>query len=154
MRPLASWSVRCPAPCRSRCRCNAASCGQNFVHCCRPFSCLSQERRSSQTVQLCSGDWSGRKWCSAARRPHADVWKLIWERFRDIGEEPHIDSVTLCSAHLSQAEQAKLDDAGRVAAAGNGWAVELAEEGARDDPFPTYLVRHVLGSCRNKQHHH
>ena len=36
----------------------------------------------------------GRKWCSTGRRPHADVRRGIWERFRDIGEEAHIDSVT------------------------------------------------------------
>ena len=53
----------------------------------------------------------GQKWCSAARTPHADVWRRIWERFRDIGEEAHIDSVTKCKAHLCKAEQAKLDDA-------------------------------------------
>ena len=34
----------------------------------------------------------GPKWCTAARRPHADVWRRIWDCFRDIGDEAHIDS--------------------------------------------------------------
>ena len=81
----------------------------------------------------------GPMWCSAGRRPQADVWRRIWERFRDIGEEAHTDSVTKCKTHLSMSEQAKLDDAGRVTAAGNEWADELAKEGARDDSFQSFL---------------
>ena len=91
----------------------------------------------------------GPKWCTAARRPDADVWRRIWECFRDIGDEAHIDSVTTCKAHLSKAEQAKLDEAGRFTAAGNERADELAKEGARDDILPIHSVRHVQGSCRN-----
>ena len=77
----------------------------------------------------------GSKWCTAARRPHADVWRRIWDCFRDIGDEAHVDSVTKCKAHLSKAERAKLDEAGRFMAAGNQRADELAKEGARDDSF-------------------
>ena len=76
-----------------------------------------------------------RKWYSVARRPHADVWRRIWKRFRDIGEEAHIRSVTKCKAHSSKSEQVKLDEAGRTVAAGNERADELAKEGARDDSF-------------------
>ena len=50
----------------------------------------------------------GSKWCTAARRPHADMWRRIWDCFRDIGDEAHVDSVTKCKAHLSNAERAKL----------------------------------------------
>ena len=56
--------------------------------------------------------------------------------------------MTKCKAHLSKVEQAKLDEAGNVTAAGNEWADELAREGARGGSL------HVQGSCRNKQRHH
>ena len=88
----------------------------------------------------------GPKWCTAARRPHADVWRRIWECFRDIGDEAHIDSVTKCKAHLSKAEQAKLDEAGRFTAAGNERADELAKEGARDDIFQSILCDTYKGA--------
>ena len=81
----------------------------------------------------------GQKWCTAVRKPHADVWRRVWECFRDIGDEAHIDSVTKCKARLSKSEQAKLDDAGRLTTAGNVWADELAKEGARDDSCQSIL---------------
>ena len=55
----------------------------------------------------------GPKWCTAARKPHADVRRRNWECFQDIGDQAHIDnqahidSVTKCKAHLSKSEQAK-----------------------------------------------
>ena len=67
------------------------------------------------------------------------MWGRVWECFRDIGDEAHIDSVTTCNAHLSKSEQAKLDEAGRLATAGNAWADELSKEGARDDSFQSIL---------------
>ena len=70
----------------------------------------------------------GPKWCTRARRTHVDVWMRIWERFRDIGDEARIDSVRKCKAHLSKAEQAKLDEAGRTIAAGSEREDELAKE--------------------------
>ena len=45
----------------------AHACGQNARPCSRPLSCLSQERRSSEIVQPCSGFWSVVK-CGAQRR--------------------------------------------------------------------------------------
>ena len=88
----------------------------------------------------------GPKWCSAARRPHADVWRRVWECFRDIGEEAHVDSVAKCKAHLSKAERAKLDEIGRFMAAGNERADELAKEGARDDSFQSILFDTYKGA--------
>ena len=130
----------CTVPSQSRSQCSAASCGQNFGPCCRQSFCLSQEQLPSQTVQPYSGVLERcQKWCSAGRRPHADVRRRIWEWFRDIGEEAHVDSVTKCKAHLSKAEQAKLDETGHATAAGNEWADELAKEGEREDSFQTVL---------------
>ena len=63
---------------------------------------------TSDSAAVLWGLARGQKWCSAGRRPYADVWRRIWEPFRDIVEEAHIDSVTKCTAHLSTAEQAKL----------------------------------------------
>ena len=87
-----------------------------------------------------------RKWCTAARRPHADVWRRIWDCFQDIGEEAHFDSVTKSKAHLSKAEQAKLDEAGRFTTAGNEQTDELAKEGARDDSFQSILCDTYQGA--------
>ena len=56
-----------------------------------------------------------------------------------MGEEAHIDSVTKCEEHLSKEEQAKLDEAGRVTAAGNECAHRLAKEGARDGSLQSIL---------------
>ena len=80
-----------------------------------------------------------------ARRPHADVWRRIWDCFRDIGDEAHVDSVAKCKAHLSKAERAKLDGTGRFMAAGNERADELAKEGARDDSFQSILCKAIIG---------
>ena len=81
----------------------------------------------------------GEKWCTAGRRPHADVWRGIWQRFRDIEEEAHVDSVTKCKAHLTKAERAKLSDEGRLTAAGNEWADRLAKDETGDDSFQAVL---------------
>ena len=116
-----SWSAQRMVPYRSHSQCSDVSCGQNYGHCGRPLSCLSQERRSSLTVQRCSEAWNvDRKWCTAAPS---------WECFRDIG----------CVEMLSKSEQVKLDEAGRLTTAGNAWADELAKEEARDDSFQSIL---------------
>ena len=72
----------------------------------------------SDCATVLRGLESGPKWCTAARRPHADVWRRIWDCFRDIGDEVHIDSVATCKAHLSKAERAKLDETGRFTVLG------------------------------------
>ena len=61
-------------------------------------------------------------------------------------DEAHIDSVTKCKAHLSKAEQAKLDEAGRFTTAGNERADEVAKEGARDDSFQSILCDTYKGA--------
>ena len=81
------------------------------------------------------------KWCTAARRPHADVWRQIWECFRDIGDEARSDSVTKCKAHLSKAERAKLDETGRFMAAGNERADVLAKECVMTPAKPSCATR-------------
>ena len=49
------------------------------------------------------------------------------------------DPVTKCKAHLSKAERARLNDAGRFVATGNEREDELAKEGAREDTFQAVL---------------
>ena len=89
----------------------------------------------SDCAGVLQGLTRGEKWCTTGQRPHADVWRRIWQRFRDIGKKAYADSVTKCEAHLSIAERAKLGDAGRLVAAGSEWADNLAKDGARDDSF-------------------
>ena len=91
------------------------------------------------------GSERGPKWCTAARRPHANVWRRIWDCFRDIGDEAHIDSMTKCKAHLSKAERAKLKT-GSFMAAGNELADEVAKEGARDDSFQSIVCDTYKGA--------
>ena len=93
----------------------------------------------SDCAAVLRGLTRGEKWCTAGRRPHADVWREIWQRFRDIGREAQVDSVTKCKAHLTKAERAKLNDEGRLDAAGNEWADRLAKDGAGDDSFQAVL---------------
>ena len=47
--------------------------------------------------------------------------------------------MTKSQEHVSTAEQAKLNEAGRITAIGNEWADELAKEGAREDSFQAAL---------------
>ena len=93
----------------------------------------------SDSATVLRGLERGPKWCTAARGPHVDVWRRIWECVRDVGDEAHIDSVSKCKALLSKSEQAKLDEADRLTTAGNAWTDELAKEGARDDSFQSIL---------------
>ena len=74
------------------------------------------------------------------------MWRRIWDCFRDIGDEAHVDCVTKCKAHLSKAERAKLGETGRFMAAGNERADELAKEGARDDSFQSILYDTCKGA--------
>ena len=67
----------------------------------------------SDCATVLKGLERGPKWCTAARRPHGDVWRRLWDCFRNIGDEAHIDAVTKSKAHLSKAERAKLDETGR-----------------------------------------
>ena len=87
----------------------------------------------SDCAAVLRGIERGEKWCTAGRRPHADVWREIWRLFRGSGQEAQVDSVLKCKAHLTKAERAKLNDEGRLAAAGNEWADRLAKDGAGDD---------------------
>jgi len=50
----------------------------------------------------------GKKWCTAARTRHADVWRRIWQYIDDIGLGAHGAVFAKCAAHLSQARRAEL----------------------------------------------
>ena len=58
--------VQRTAPCLSHSRCNAASCGQSFGLCCKPYPCRSRELPSSPTARLCFGVSNGER--NGARR--------------------------------------------------------------------------------------
>ena len=97
-RPPTSWCAQRMVPCRSRSQCSDVSCGQNYGYSGRPLSCPEPGATFiSDCAAVLRGLERGPMWCSAARRPHADVWKRIWECFQVIGEEAHIDAVTKCT---------------------------------------------------------
>ena len=155
MRILTSWSAQHTAPCRSSLpvqrrilRAELWALWQAII--------LSEPGATfvSDCATVLRGLERWPKWCTAARRPHADVWRRIWDCFRDIGDEAHVDSVAKCKAHLSKAERAKLDGTCRFMAAGNQRADELAKEGARDDSFQSILYDTYKASCRNVQGDH
>ena len=135
-----SWSAQRMVPCRSRSQCSDVSCGQNCGHCGRPPSCRSQERRSFLIVQRCSEAWNVDRNGAQQREGHMlTCGDESGTASETLGDEAHIDSVSKCKAHLSKAEQAKLDEAARLTTAGNAWADELAKEEARDDSFQSIL---------------
>ena len=72
----------------------------------------------------------GRQWCVQARRPHADVWRRIWDCWGDLGGFEASNVVLHVKAHRSQSATAKLQGAQRLAAIGNGHVDFFAKQGA------------------------
>jgi hypothetical protein len=77
------------------------------------------------------GVLNGRKWCVHSSRPHADVWRQLWEKIEDIGLSELI-GVTFhkVSAHVSKAkrEAAPLEERRLLVAndIADGWAKQGA----------------------------
>ena len=68
-------------------------------------------------------------WCVVVGRPHADVWKLIWAKWEDLGQEVAGNTALRCKAHRSKAQVMRLDEPGQDDAAGNAVADRWAKEG-------------------------
>ena len=83
----------------------------------------------SDCQSVVQGIARGRVWCTAAERPHADVWDLIWTLLDDYGDY----EITKVKAHSTQADV----DVGRVLEVdrtGNNWADAMAKQGAKKHP--------------------
>ena len=73
------------------------------------------------------------QWCTAATRAHVDVWRLVWDRWKDIGGEEGGHAVVHCKAHRTKEQIKKLDLQGNNDVAGNVVADRWAKEGASMD---------------------
>ena len=100
-----SWPAQRTVPCRCRSQCSDVPSGENYGQLCQAIT-LSEPGATfvSDCATVLRGLDRGPKGAQQ-RRPHADVWRRIWERFQDIGNEAHIDSVTKCKAHQVRASQ-------------------------------------------------
>ena len=72
----------------------------------------------------------GENWCCSAKRPHADVWRLIWAKLKDIGYPEAEVRVSHVKAHRTQQAKANMDIAHRQHTAGSKAADILAKQGA------------------------
>ena len=133
-RPPTSWSAQRMVPCQSRSQCIDVSCGQNCGHCGRPSSCRSQERHSYLTVPRCSEAGN------VVRKQRGDRMLTCGYEFGNVFKTLG-NSVTKCKAHLSEADQAKLDEAGRFTTVGNERADELAWERVMTLSNPSCAIR-------------
>ena len=62
---------------------------------------LPPVRAVSDNSTVVRGLAMGEAWCTSASRPHADVWRLIWFKIRDIGYGAHGVTVAKVKAHNS-----------------------------------------------------
>ncbi len=76
----------------------------------------------------------GRQWCVQAGRPHADIWRRIWDCWEDVGGFKAGKVVLHVKAHRSQRAIAQLQGAAKLAAIGNGHADRFAKQGCRAGP--------------------
>ncbi|CAK0855220.1 unnamed protein product, partial [Prorocentrum cordatum] len=73
---------------------------------------------------------AGERWCTASRRPNADLWRQVWARLRDIGLGPNGVQFRKVKAHRSAAVVATLDCEQQRIAQVNKAADERAGRGA------------------------
>ena len=77
---------------------------------------------------VCAGIQAGRKACCHAKKSHADVWVLIWNKIEDIGVDRVV--VVKIKAHMSQAAILLLSSDQQALHKGNALADMWAKEGA------------------------
>ena len=75
----------------------------------------------------------GEAWCVSPLRPHADVWKLIWHKIRDVGNDPCGFLLGKVKAHNSLRVIRQLPQVDRAKSMANRSADEAAKAGARTD---------------------
>ena len=92
---------------------------------------------------ILTGVRNGEKWCTYSGRPHADVWKRIWNKLIDIGLGS--DGVTFekVKAHVSARAKAAATEADKKKIVSNEDADLLAKLGATlgENEFMRYIVQ-------------
>ena len=81
-------------------------------------------------LTVLKGVWKGRKWCCAARRPHADIWRRIWDRLEDIGIGPTGIVLEKVAAHVSKATESVMSSGVLLHITASELADEYAKGGA------------------------
>ena len=76
--------------------------------------CLPPIRLHVDRADVLKGVARGRAWCVHSNRPHADVWRQIWDKLADIGMGEDGAQVCKIKAHLSSATKEGLKSAQRV----------------------------------------
>ena len=99
--------------------------------------CLPPLRIYIDNAAVVEGVHKGRKWCCAAARPHADVWRRIWIVLSDVGLGDQGIDIQKCKSHISKAARAELGAVARDIAKGNDEVDSYAKSGAAMDDMET-----------------
>ncbi len=84
-------------------------------------------------MRIAQGLENGSRWCCHAKRPHADVWRLIGSKLDDNGH-PHAEmKVTHIKAHSTQKDKEVMTAEQKRHSAGNEAADDWAKVGAECD---------------------
>ena len=81
---------------------------------------------------ILSGLERGQRWCTAACRPYADLWRRAWSKLEDIGQGPHGVQVGKVKAHVSRRRAAGDDAATQNRLKANREVDLLAKRGAQE----------------------
>ena len=93
-------------------------------------ACLPPVRIHVDCSLILKGVEAGHRWCTYSRRPHADVWRMIWTCIDDIGLGEDGASFYKVKAHASRAHIAAAAAPMQRILIANGHADELARKGA------------------------
>ena len=88
---------------------------------------------------------AGERWCTASRRPNADLWRQVWARLRDIGLGPNGVQLRKVKVHRSAAVMESLECEQRRIAQANKAADERAGRGA--ECGTNVMLRYVDEAC-------
>ena len=102
--------------------------------------CLPPIQIHTDSAFLADGWVNGPEWCVAARRVHADIWRLFWDAVSDVGQE-HV-AVIKVKGHATEADVF----AGRATPMdkwGNKLADEQARLGAKCHPVDTHAEQRI-----------
>ena len=83
----------------------------------------------------------GKAWCTSPVRLHADLWKVIWEKFEDIGGLGESLVVKYTPAHTKEVQGEPLIT--RHNRIGNSWADKLAKCGRDLHVMPKGLIERI-----------
>ena len=99
-------------------------------------------------LAIVQGMEKGSRWCCQAKRPHADVWRLIWHKLEDIGFPLAEVKISHVKAHRSLKDKPVMTAERKRHTAGNEAADHWAKAGAECDKGQ--YKQQVLQACEEK----